>query len=136
MISAEAVGNSMSPIINPGDTLYVSTIDFNKVKIGDIVVFYENGKCISHRLLFRLKNKMFVKGDNVAFFDNSVSIQNYIGVVKQIKGKYGTYRQDTLRANLISSYYLLYSLLVFLFYRFTPKIRLFPGRRFLLRFMQ
>jgi len=137
ILTAQARGQSMIPLINPYDKMFVST-STNKYRIGDVIVFYRNGTLTSHRLIWRLKNEYIVKGDNIFYFDSPVKKSSIVGKVVKIKGKNGTYELESWKYSFFSFYYILYSLTLYI----APLVlkrniyRLFRGRRYLIRFLK
>lgn len=63
------MGNSMNPLILPGDRISLQLIDVHELKIGDIFVFRDGESLVVHRLVGKkeLKGQWWVceKGDNV-----------------------------------------------------------------------
>lgn len=84
-------GNSMRPILKPGDTIEISK---KKIyKIGDIVVFKEKDNRIVHRIIAYDQEHLITKGDNVCYSDLPIMYEDIMGKVSSVdKGgkKYGT----------------------------------------------
>ena len=65
---SRVVSESMVPTLNVGDIQLCKTTNFDKVKEGDIILYYHNGKVIIHRILEKVDTKneqyLVMKGDN------------------------------------------------------------------------
>lgn len=131
---ASAKSMSMAPVIQPGDIIRVDPIEPCDAKMGDIVVFRSNHELISHRVVFRYKDTILIKGDNEKYFDK-FKINSIIGIISKSHGKKGNLDFLKPQARIISLYYIFYSLLVYavpIRYRdFLNKM--FRGRRYLVK---
>jgi signal peptidase I len=80
-------GNSMYPFLKNNDFVLVQKLNFENIKIGDIVLTCDNDRILCHRV-FAIKNNRFqTKADAFTKPDNFVSDQMLIGKVTQIKSK-------------------------------------------------
>nr|WP_288678896.1 signal peptidase I [uncultured Clostridium sp.] len=52
------LSGSMEPEINTGDLAIVKSIDFEDVKVGDIITFKYEGKVVTHRVLKKMKRDL------------------------------------------------------------------------------
>jgi len=77
-------GNSMSPFIKENDTLIIDLQPKN-IRIGDVVVYRNNGKCIAHRVVgtrkLGLETQLLLKGDNMFVLDPPVPREMIMGKV-------------------------------------------------------
>lgn len=65
---SRVVSESMVPTLNVGDIQLCKKTNFNNVKVGDIILYYHDGKVIIHRVKEKIDNKdnkyLVMKGDN------------------------------------------------------------------------
>lgn len=77
-------GNSMSPFINEDDILLIDPQPKN-IRIGDVVVYRRDGKCIAHRVVGIRKSgpgaQLILKGDNISVPDSPIPREIVIGKV-------------------------------------------------------
>lgn len=133
----KSYGRSMTPLINPGDNLFIKKVKKEDISIGDIVVFYNEKKCISHRVLYKKENALLVKGDNVPFADKLINPSEILGKIAKIEGKYGVIYLEGRVSRLIQCYFLFRSaiLLHSPFFLYGHLSRLLRGRRFLTKWI-
>jgi len=83
----KAKGFSMSPFIQDGDVITLSSLPDNSPNLGDVVAFInpETKKLTVHRLVGRKGDSFLVKGDNTAKSCDLISIKNIVGQVKKIE---------------------------------------------------
>ncbi|MCX6773401.1 MAG: S24/S26 family peptidase [Candidatus Micrarchaeota archaeon] len=73
-------GNDMFPSIDPREFLLLDRAA--KPSIGDVIVFENRlGMRIAHRLIYRLGEYYFAKGDNCPCFDLPIRERDIVGVV-------------------------------------------------------
>jgi len=88
-LKVEAGGFSMFPYLRKGDLLIIKSCKFDRLRIGDIIVFRSNEKYIAHRLVRkkRSEDKMWLipKGDFIPKYDFPVGEETFIGKVIAIK---------------------------------------------------
>ncbi|MBI5099227.1 MAG: signal peptidase I [Nitrospirae bacterium] len=86
------IGDSMSPVLRTGDTIYVEPVKTEELSIGDILVYKTQGNMVAHRLvrIFRNNEKcMFMtKGDTFLSVDSPLKESDIIGRVYAV-GKPG-----------------------------------------------
>ena len=83
--------NSMSPLIQAGDTVYIKKItDPSKIYIGDIIAFWRGNMLITHRVIRKIKKNNTVcfleRGDRTQH-TNPVNAEFVMGIVKKIQKK-------------------------------------------------
>ncbi|KKQ36367.1 MAG: Signal peptidase I [Candidatus Roizmanbacteria bacterium GW2011_GWA2_37_7] len=131
-------GKSMLPIINPGDKLFIEETNIKSLKIGEIIVFYDKGKLISHRIIKKRNGRIIAKGDNSPFPDKKMISNEIFGRVVKITGKKGYIDLRTQKANLLKYVFLFYSVisgyLPLLVYKILTKI--LRGRKFMVEVMK
>lgn len=75
-------GDSMHPTILPDDEVFITQKD--RYNVGDILVYtYRSEQYLIHRLLRRVNNRYFCKGDN-SFRIEDISYQDILGKVEFI----------------------------------------------------
>lgn len=88
---------SMAPTLNRGDLILVLRVPFDRVGVGDIVVFRDpnNGMAIAHRVVNKLEDgRLLTKGDNETYLDQArpgpvlppIGEDLYLGVVPTVAG--------------------------------------------------
>lgn len=107
-------GESMKPLINPGDQLVIKPVAISSVMVGEIVVFKKKSKYISHRVLWRYKNKLHVKGDNSREFDSPIGPHQLLGKLISTKSSRGVIKFNSKKSLKMRYYYWLCSWIVFL----------------------
>lgn len=78
-------GQSMLPILQPNDTLYFKKTPLAKIKVNDLVIVKKRNQLICHRVIYKKKNYLITKGDNVLKSDGKIYSKQIIGKVYQIK---------------------------------------------------
>jgi len=111
-VQIRVIGWSMGGLIDKGDQIIVVKADIHDVKFGDIVILYDTGNLICHRV-FRNKYidsvyTLFTRGDWAVDYDLPVTLDNFIGLVVAIRKSSGVI--DLRRAlwkalNILIAYY-------------------------------
>ena len=133
----KSYGSSMKPLINEGDKLYIQKAKIAELKIGEVIVFYNEKKLISHRVIKKTNKFVVTKGDNNLFIDPPISNKHILGRIMRISGKYGDLDFTTLKARFIQYYFLFRSLIIYYIPRIIGKVlsKLLVGRQILTRLM-
>jgi len=71
----------MFPFLLPADILRVKPAGTKKLKRGEIIVYEQNSKIISHRYIKKRNGKVLCKGDALIHYDPLVGPENILGVV-------------------------------------------------------
>ncbi len=126
-------GESMRPLINPGDSLFIYKKGKMDIKLGDLVVFYDKGKIICHRVVAKKNNRIVAKGDNLPFVDKPIKISEVLGKVAKVDGMYGSINFESRKTHLLQYYFIFCSLAIY----YMPKhiasilLSLVRGKRFI-----
>ena len=130
-------GNSMEPIINEGDKIYVEKVKFNNLKTGDIVVFYRHKSFAAHRVIRKKNKQIITKGDNSPYLDKPLDYSKILGKLVRIEGKYGNINLSSNFARLFSLYFLFYSLSTYYlpFYLRLILIKILRGRKIITKML-
>lgn len=133
-----ASGNSMRPLINREDKLYINKPQINELRMGDIIIFYDRKNFISHRLVKITADYLIAKGDNTPFYDKPLKFSDVLGKVVKIEGKNGFISMDSLLWKLSKFYFLFYSLSTYFATRAVFRIIsvLFFGRYLLVNWLR
>ena len=75
-----ARGRSMSPTIQDGDVLQVEPI-LNSPKLGDIVLFFREGRFTAHRIVGRIASNFVTRGDAGMETDGAIGREDILGKV-------------------------------------------------------
>jgi len=104
-------GFSMEPMISSGDEVYFKKS--NALCFGDIVVYKKNGNYIVHRFMGKriadTQAIYFLKGDNVAHFDEPVSHAQVLGKVTKLRKNGRIINLETLAGRCVSLSYFAYA---------------------------
>ena len=103
-IKLKTKGKSMFPLIKDNSEIEVK-VSTEKIKKGDIILYFKNKKFFVHRLLKKKGEKHLLKGDNNWAFDEIIKEVNVIGKVEKINGK----RTDSIKFELIKIPIIAYS---------------------------
>ena len=79
-------GMSMFPFLRHGDIVQIETVDVEKLKIGDVIVFKTEDKWVAHRLIKRniKQNLFYTRGDGKTVKDIPITPEQIKGVVTKI----------------------------------------------------
>ena len=79
-------GNSMYPYLRNGDVATVANLPMQDLKLGQIVVFEQQGKWIAHRLvaIHRADSRITLvsQGDSTLKVDSPIGQDDYLGVLE------------------------------------------------------
>jgi len=88
-IKIRVAGDSMSPVLRTGDTIYVEPVMAERVSVGDILVYKTEGTMVAHRLVRILRSNdkcMFLtKGDTFPHVDTPLREADLIGRVYAVE---------------------------------------------------
>jgi len=80
-----AFGNSMWPVLQEGDVVYLEKVKFDDIKVNDIVCFTNKSKLVTHRVVYKKGNCIIAKGDNNPISDGKIEKNRILGVVYAFK---------------------------------------------------
>lgn len=69
-------GNSMFPLLMDGDIVEFGRISSKDIESNDIVLIFQNGVFITHRVLYIKKHSVITKGDNNKKADKEIPLDN------------------------------------------------------------
>ena len=75
--------SSMVPVLNPGDKIEIIPVEFEKIEVGQVIVFknqYE--KLIVHRVVRKKKAQIITAGDSLRKYDSPLNREDIVGTVK------------------------------------------------------
>ena len=76
-------GMSMYPVLQPGQVIVCEPVAFEKIGLGQIIVFDAGDGKVCHRVIARSVEHLKLKGDNNNFSDNIKVVKKHvIGVIK------------------------------------------------------
>ena len=84
-LKIKTFGNSMYPLLHDGDVIYINRVNFNRIKINDLVCARKKNKMFTHRVIYRTKNYLITKGDSNVSADGKIYVRNMVGKVYKIK---------------------------------------------------
>lgn len=111
-IKVRVSGISMFPFLRRGDSLLVSRADSKEIRVGNIILFYDEGGIYCHRVFSKKEDGITVKADtNVC--TEFLKPDDLIGQVVAIERKGRTFRIDNrlgdIRGLIISRFSLITS---------------------------
>lgn len=80
-----AFGNSMWPVLQEGDVVYLEKAKFDGIKVNDIVCFTNKSNLVTHRVVYKKGNYIIAKGDNNPTSDGKIKKDRILGVVYAFK---------------------------------------------------
>ncbi len=82
-----ALGFSMHPFIQDGDTVTVSPRSGEEIRAGDVVAFCQpgTGRLVVHRVLTRASGGYLLRGDNALEEDDLIPPQRVFGLVTRVE---------------------------------------------------
>jgi signal peptidase I len=87
-VHARAAGPSMCPLIRDGDRVLIEPGSAADLRIGDVVLYRNEGHYIIHRLVKKAgPGTVITRGDNRTWDDPPVPVGNIMGTVVQIEGR-------------------------------------------------
>ena len=85
LLRLEVSGDSMRPLLRPGDVVVVQPADPSALQAGEVVVAQQSGEWITHRLVTVDQRGFLTHGDNTRFADEAVSADQLVGRVIAIE---------------------------------------------------
>jgi hypothetical protein len=78
-------GDSMWPTVTPGTLVEVERVSPADIRLGDLVVWQDDGRLVAHRIVQRVRDgsevRLITKGDNASSRDYSISPEMILGRV-------------------------------------------------------
>lgn len=87
VFSLLADGESMLPLLHPKDLVNYQKISFSKIKVNDLILVFKNNLAFTHRVIYKNKSFLIVKGDNNLKSDGKIYPRHIIGKVTSVKRK-------------------------------------------------
>ena len=81
----KAQGTSMIPLFQSNDVICFKKINFNLLKINDIIVIQLKNNFVTHRVIYKTDNYLITKGDNNPYSDGKIYPRQIIGKVTKVK---------------------------------------------------
>lgn len=108
-------GKSMYPFLKPGTRLSVQKTSFQSLHVGDIVVFFNRGEFVGHRIIWKTSTYLVTKGDNRDRRDPFLAEKDIVGKVIRFSYKGTVKRLDTYSARFVSYIWLAKSVITWVF---------------------
>jgi len=91
-VCLRVLGGSMTPWIRSGDLVFIKRFDFERVSLGDVVLFERDGRFFAHRMIGRAQGiragekvaRLITKGDALDGLDAPVSQDEFLGRATRI----------------------------------------------------
>lgn len=84
-VQLAAFGYSMLPSLWPGDHLTIEARAFERISVGDVVLFVRSDRLFIHRVVRVEKEQIVTRGDAVPSQDTPVSPGELLGVVASVR---------------------------------------------------
>lgn len=94
-VQLHVISESMHPLLETGDTVYVRALNPQTARVGDIIIFEKQGIPITHRLLRAGPLPWMVKGDRALRADPPLHEGDLIGKVTRIHKRTTTVNLET-----------------------------------------
>jgi signal peptidase I len=78
-------GDSMAPLLQPGDSVLVAAVAPALIERGDLILFRRTGEVVTHRVVAKSCTGWRTKGDNRRHLDPAVGSQEILGRVVAIE---------------------------------------------------
>ncbi|MFZ0412211.1 MAG: signal peptidase I [Candidatus Acidiferrales bacterium] len=112
------LGASMFPWIRSGDLVFVSRIDFDRVRRGQVILFERAGRLIAHRVLRTASGAaILTKGDSLDRADAPVRREEFLGRVTRLHRRRKHVDMESLAQELLGRCVARFSPVSGLFYR-------------------
>ncbi len=98
-------GNSMHPLLLDGDILYLKKINFQNIKVNDIITAKNSSSYFTHRVIYKGNRYLITKGDNNAATDSKVYPKNIVGNVQNVKREGNIFNPNQLYLLQSSMYF-------------------------------
>ena len=94
-------GGSMTPYLRDEvDKVVLTPFEPSELKKGDIVLYYNTGKYMLHRIVKRINNNFIIQGDGILNKQDNVALSDIVGIVRFIirpSGKYYSINRPSYR---------------------------------------
>ena len=84
-LQLRVIGDSMYPVLQAEDSIWVAPVEFDQLRRGDLVVLKQAGELITHRVVSRGTEGVRTKGDNRLGLDPPFNEQEILGCVVAIE---------------------------------------------------
>ena len=85
LLNLHVIGDSMAPLLRPGDLVTAQPVQPDVLRLGDMIVVRHPSDLITHRLVAVDEQGWHTKGDNCHRADEPVTVQAIVGRVVAIK---------------------------------------------------
>lgn len=89
-------GQSMFPVLQENDIVYFKKISFSTIAVNDLIVFRKKRQIICHRVIYKGKSFVIIKGDNSFKNDGKIYKRQILGRVYQVKRNGRFFNPETL----------------------------------------
>ncbi|MCL1934992.1 MAG: hypothetical protein FWF57_01225 [Defluviitaleaceae bacterium] len=102
-LKSKTGSESMRPLILDNTFLYIKRVDYNSIKIGDIILLNFYNELCCHRVVIKNYNTIYTKGDNNPILDYRIVPNQILGKIFKIKrlDKYIEFNSQTEKNNYI-----------------------------------
>lgn len=115
-------GNSMRPFIHDGDIVRVCKCDAAALSCGDIAACRVGDMLVVHRVLYRTRRSLRLKGDTFAAPDPALAHEHLLGRVTHVETENGLMNLITTRAGILNLFVLAYMIPLSMALRLKAKI--------------
>jgi signal peptidase I len=107
-VRVRVYGASMRPAIHSGDVVHIRTCSPSSVRIGDIVACIRNAGLVVHRVVWKSRTRVWLKGDTLPGPDPPMPHGLIFGRVHRVETERGAMNLSTRAARRTNRFLLLY----------------------------
>lgn len=99
-------GASMRPYLKEGDQVWIQKVEWDCLRVGDLLAFEQNYVIFTHRLIKKSRQGLLTKGDNNLFADSFLTPHQILGKVIGFErtGKYYFLEREQVVINSLLGY--------------------------------
>lgn len=99
-------GTSMLPYLREGDRVWIQKVEWDYLRVGDLLAFEQNQVIFTHRLIKKSLQGLLTKGDHNLFVDSALTSQQILGKVIGLErmGKYYSLDRKRVVINILLGY--------------------------------
>mgnify|MGYP005832716931 CR=1 FL=1 len=99
-------GTSMLPYLREGNRVWIQKVEWDYLRVGDLLAFEQNQVIFTHRLIKKSPQGLLTKGDNNLFADSSLTPHQILGKVIGLErmGKYYSLERKRDVINILLGY--------------------------------
>jgi signal peptidase I len=93
-------GTSMLPYLKEGNRVWIQKVEWDRLRVGDLLAFEQNQVIFTHRLIKKSPQGLLTKGDNNLFPDTPLAPHQILGKAIGFERMGKTYSLDRKRGSI------------------------------------